>query len=63
MKLYIVVRRGVHSHGIVGVFEHETFAEAAMILAKAAEEDDYHEFAIIKADVNKLYVGEDGILK
>ena len=46
MEIYVVRRWGVYCQGVVGVFSTPDIAKDAVVVAKAEEPDDYHEFSI-----------------
>ena len=46
MTVYVVVRTGVYDRGICGVFSTRALAEAAALVYKAREPDDYHKFDV-----------------
>ena len=59
MEIYLVIKRGVYIQGIFGVYNTRIKAEKAIKIAKKQENDDYHTFDIIQADMNKTEYLQD----
>lgn len=51
--IYVIVKRGVYRHEVVGACTNETAAIAMAMDAAKAERDDYHSFEVLS--------GADGI--
>ena len=55
MICYVVEREGIYYQGIVGVFSTKEKAEKAAKKAEDNEPDDYHDFNILKCEIDKFY--------
>ena len=52
MNIYAVIKNGVYRHEISGVYESYELAEKRAIEVCSNEEDDYHDFLILKFGLN-----------
>lgn len=58
--LYVVIKKGVYRHNVIGVWDNLANAKKAAEGAIASEPDDYHQMEIVRTPLN--LIGEDEVV-